>query len=139
MIGCCFMNAHSSASSGPGLFRIASGIASLPMSCSSAARSVSSRPSVSSPNCDATAAVISVTPLDVVKQSRGAFGEQLDQHVADRRALGAALVGVHALVGEAQRRVGLPASSGIRATPDEVVTSKPPPRSVRAELALATS
>jgi hypothetical protein len=63
MIGCWRMNCHSASVSGPGLLRISSGTASLPTSCSSAARSTSSSCSASSTRLGATSVTSCPTPL----------------------------------------------------------------------------
>ena len=77
------MNAHSSSSSGPGLLRIASGIATLPMSCSSAAwRDVRRAPRRRGPSRAPTAPASSATPSRCVAEVRVALGERLQQHVA---------------------------------------------------------
>ena len=105
------MNSHSSSSSGPGLWRIASGIAVLPTSWSSApwpiACSCSGRPS-----CAAT------SPARARRRGRGAevglaLGQDLQQEVPGLRGRGrpGVLLRVHALVGEAQ---GRPASGASR-------------------------
>ncbi len=76
------MNCHSSSFSGPGLFRIASGMATLPMSCSSAARATSSRSSAGMPSSAATGAASAATSVDVVVQVGLALAHGRDQHVA---------------------------------------------------------
>ena len=56
-----FISFHSSSVSGPGLLRIASGIATLPMSCSSAAALIRSTSSSSRPSPWATFSTIAST------------------------------------------------------------------------------
>ena len=63
-IVCWRMNSHSSLSSGPGLSRIASGMPTLPTSCSSAARATSSISSPLIPKRRATAIASCATSLE---------------------------------------------------------------------------
>src|SRR5215213_10124543 len=88
---------HSSSVSGPGLPRMASGIATLPTSCSSLACRTCSISSGARPSASAVAAGI-------------ALGERAQQHVLALAAGGHAagvLVRVHPLVGDPQRLDGV--------------------------------
>ena len=73
---------------------------------------------------------------DVLAQLGVALGQRAQQHVAAlvaRRAAAAVLVGVHALVGDAQRLAGVVRPRRARAiAPNEQVMAKPSPCSVRA-------
>ena len=104
------MNASSSASSGPGLERIASGIATLPTSCSSAARATVSRVSASSPIAVASARDSSATAR-VWASSSGSRSPITRSSTSPLwragRVRAALLLGVHAAVGELQRGLGV--------------------------------
>ena len=100
------MNSHSRGSSGPGLERMASGIATLPMSCSSAAWLICSASSSPRPRRRAVDSASSATPSRWVKSSglrslSARTSTALLWRVADVRP--GVLLRVHALVGDAQR------------------------------------
>ena len=111
---------HSSSVSGPGLPRISSGMAILPTSWSSAARRTVSRSS----RAEAEAAGGGLGELGdgahVAAQGRVAGGEHAQQDVLDLARGGHAagvLLGVHALVGDAQGLGGVGGLAGSEIEP----------------------
>ena len=82
MIVCRRMKAHSSGVEGQGLFRITSGMAILPMSCSSAARATSSRSSGLMSSSRDTAMARPATSLQMVVKVGLALRERAQQDVA---------------------------------------------------------
>ena len=109
------MNASSSSSSGPGLERIASGTATLPTSCSSAARAtVVARLGVQAHRRRERARELR-DRARVGEQLRLALADHAQQHVAAlarRRVRAALLLGVHAAVGELQGGLGVGGVAG---------------------------
>ena len=106
MIVCWRMYSHSSSVSLRGACRIASGIATLPMSCSAAARRTSSSSALVEAELAPDGADEVGDVLDVLVQLAVVLGGDPQQHLVHGLVAGAAaaaLVGVHALVGAAQR------------------------------------
>ena len=129
------MNSHSAWSSGPACCRIPSGTPILPMSCSSAARGdlVELLGAASAELGRRRPRRARPTPSEVLAERRLALAEGAQEHVAGL-ALGrgaAALLRVHAPVGEPERLGRVAASSGMNAAPKERSTSKPSPCSKR--------
>src|SRR5256885_2221299 len=98
MIVCRHMKAHSASSRGPGLSRIVSGMAILPMSWSSAARASSSRRSGSMPREGGGAAGAELAPAEAVGGPVGAG--RLVQPTAEPREEGVARGVAEGVVGE---------------------------------------
>ena len=98
---CWRTKAHSSSASGPGLSRIASGTATLPTSCSSAARATSSSawmPREAHSDRDRELGHVA----KVLHELGPPLVQRLEQHVAGlaaRRAAAPILLAVHAAVG----------------------------------------
>ncbi len=105
------MKRHSSSSSGPGLVRIASGIAILPTSCSSAARASTSSSSPAHAQAPAHREHQRADPALVLLQVGVALLEGLQQHVAQlvhgARLARLVLALVEPLVGELHDRGGV--------------------------------
>ena len=111
------MIARSSGVSGPGFSRIASGIATLPTSCSGAAWLRRSQKSASMPICSASSVEKPTDPLDV---SAGVLVAELDRHrqPANRLGLRDLELGERAvqLVASARRSPARAPSAGFRRT-----------------------
>ena len=134
------MNAHSVSSSGPGLARITSGIATLPTSCSSAASRTSATSASGSPRRRATASARSATSLECGSRSgwRSDSARQstsLVWLVADGRP--PCLWAYIRWSASRSAASAESASSGTRTEPNEQPTANPSPRSVSAAPAFA--
>ena len=99
---------HSSESSGPGLVRMASGMPTLPTSCSAAARASSSICSPARPSRAADREREPRDPVGARRQIRLVGADDLDEDVVgllSRAGVAALLARIHPLVGELQRIV----------------------------------